>query len=32
MYLYKKLGYKETGKEEFIQSGMDIVFLEKHIV
>lgn len=31
IHLYNKLGYKETGREECIQSGMDIVFLEKHI-
>ena len=29
-YLYEKLGYVPTGKQETIQPGMDIVFYEKN--
>ena len=28
-YLYEKIGYRRTGKEEVIQNGMTIVFYEK---
>lgn len=30
-YLYEKLGYVATGKQETIQPGMDIVFYEKNV-
>lgn len=30
-YLYEKLGYVPTGKQETIQPGMDIVFYEKNV-
>lgn len=30
-YLYEKMGYRQTGKEEDIQPGMTIVFYEKRV-
>lgn len=30
-YLYEKMGYVTTGKEEDIQPGMTIIFYEKHV-
>lgn len=30
-HLYEKMGYERTGREEFIQDGMTIVFYEKHL-
>lgn len=30
-YLYEKLGYRRTGKQETIKPGMDIVFYEKRL-
>lgn len=30
-YLYEKIGYITTGKEEDIQPGMTIIFYEKHV-
>ncbi len=30
-YLYKKMGYATTGKEEEIQPGMTIIFYEKQV-
>lgn len=30
-YLYEKLGYRRTGKQETIKPGMDIVFYEKQL-
>lgn len=31
-YLYEKMGYKKTGKEERIKAGMTLVFYEKNQV
>ena len=28
-YLYEKMGYRKTGREEHIKEGMDLVFYEK---
>lgn len=31
LHFYKKLGYRQTGKEDQIKEGMDLVFFEKNI-
>ncbi len=31
LYLYSKLGYRQTGEEEQIKDGMDLVFFEKKL-
>jgi len=31
IHFYEKLGYCQTGKEDRIKAGMDLVFLEKHL-
>lgn len=31
IHLYEKMGYRQTGKEDRIKEGMDLVFLEKQI-
>ncbi len=31
IHFYEKLGYRQTGKEDHIKEGMDLVFFEKHL-